>query len=292
MKLALHIRGHGAVRARGRVYTSDCEFRFARGKPIALAPAAVPGWMFAGWAGYCDGADLCRVDTVLRHAVTARFVPVPVRHFTPAPEPVAPRPVEHTHTVHVALTTSITGDPAARLQVRGRGSCAHRCSFARGAKARLRVVHDRDATVRWAGAACSGDTCKVRMRRDRTVRATIVELPRTATWTGSACDTDDCSPATVTAPLQVQPRTLDAGSDGNGVVVVGDTPCAGPARCARQYGYGTPLTLTAVPADGFEFAGWDGCPEAVGDTCHLRLTNDRTITAHFREPVPVETGPA
>ena len=41
MEVALHIRGHGAVRARGRVCTSDCVFRFARGKPIALAPAGV-----------------------------------------------------------------------------------------------------------------------------------------------------------------------------------------------------------------------------------------------------------
>lgn len=354
MRLALDIRGHGTVRARGRRCASDCELVLARGKPVALAPTADPGWTFAGWAGYCDGADLCRVDTVLRHAVTARFVPVPLQpvalhihhdgtgagvvsiagglrcsgdcatevppgraltltadatggarfdrltepaacatttacsvqvtadmtvaaHFSAVPaQPTrftlivkaigpgsvdlcngrrscsrtynagtrlvaTPRPAsrgtfagwegctawsgascrlamsdDRSITAQFlrtfALTTSIAGDPAARLKVEGRGSCAHGCAFARSAEAKLRVVHAPDSTVRWTGAACTGDTCKVRMRRDRTVHATIVHPPRTLTW--STCDTDDCSlhkhtDAPVIAPLQVGPRSPD-----------------------------------------------------------------------------------
>ena len=143
---------------------------------------------------------------------------------------------------------------------------------------------------------CAGDTCKVRMRRDRTIRAKIVHASQTLTWSGLKCDTDDCSPdktdTAVIAPLRIQSRTLDVGSDGNGAVVVGGTRCTVPARCTWHYSDATSLTLTAEPAGGFEFAGWDGCPEAVGPTCAVRLTDDRTITAHFREPATVEIGPS
>ncbi len=298
MKLALHVRGHGAVRARGRRCATDCTFGFARGKAVALAPTAGPGWMFAGWAGYCEGNDLCRVDTVLHHAVTARFVPVPVPaapHIAHKRDSAVPaRPTRFLRTF--VLTTLITRDQAARLKVEGLGSCADGCTLARGVMVKVRVMHDSDSAVRWTGAACTGDTCKVRMRRDRTVRARIVHASRTLTWSGLECDTDNCSPdktsAAVTAPLHIQSRTLDVGSDGNGAVVVGGTRCAVPARCTWHYGDATSLTLTAEPADRFEFAGWDGCPEAVGPTCGVRLTNDRTITAHFREPATVEMGPS
>jgi hypothetical protein len=78
-------------------------------------------------------------------------------------------------------------------------------------------------------------------------------------------------------------HTLSVTVAGSGTVS-GDTgpAIACPTTCSQRYLEGTAITLSAVPAPGFEFSGWTGggCP-ASGDTCTITLSADTTVKATF-----------
>ena len=52
--------------------------------------------------------------------------------------------------------------------------------------------------------------------------------------------------------------------------------------CIRAFALGTPVTLTAAPAPGFEFAGWSGAGCAGTSTCNVTMNADASVTVTFR----------
>ncbi len=161
------------------------------------------------------------------------------------------------HPPRVTLTLTVGGDGDVAIDgADGPADCVRVCAFSQGDRVTLHASYDHAArTLAWSDTNCTGDDCALVMQAD----------------------------TAVTATFSIQSRTLDVGSDGSGSVVVGQTRCPGPERCTHSYDFGTPLTLVAEPAQGFDVSGWDGCPEAVDDKCDLKLTDDRTVTAHFRD---------
>jgi hypothetical protein len=109
----------------------------------------------------------------------------------------------------------------------------------------------------WSGCdSVSGTTCTMTMEADRTATATFaVQRTLRVTKTGSG---------TVTGP----PGTLNCGS-----------------TCATTLNEGTMVVLTASPAAGYEFSGWSGCDQVVGDKCAVWLVPDRSVGATF-VPLP------
>lgn len=66
------------------------------------------------------------------------------------------------------------------------------------------------------------------------------------------------------------------------------------ATCSHVYENGAPVTLTATPAEGFEFAGWSGEGCSGTGPCQVSLYVNQTVTASFvrpQEPSP-ETPPS
>jgi hypothetical protein len=52
-------------------------------------------------------------------------------------------------------------------------------------------------------------------------------------------------------------------------------------NCFRAFASGTPVTLTATPASGFEFGGWTGAGCSGTSTCSFTITSDLAVTATF-----------
>lgn len=51
--------------------------------------------------------------------------------------------------------------------------------------------------------------------------------------------------------------------------------------CGATYAAGARVTLTATPAAGSTFAGWDGECSGTSPTCVVRMSRSRDVMAHF-----------
>lgn len=92
--------------------------------------------------------------------------------------------------------------------------------------------------------------------------------------------------------LTVQRSAAEGGS-----VVSGDEAIECGATCSHVYENGAPVTLTATPAEGFEFAGWSGGGCSGAGPCEVSMYVNQTVTASFVRPpapgpeVPPSSGP-
>lgn len=100
---------------------------------------------------------------------------------------------------------------------------------------------------RWQGCtSANGPTCTVQLSEPRTVQATfwgteVVTVVRSGDGSGSVTSS---------------PPGIDCGDD-----------------CTQRYGFGSTVTLTATPAYGSSFAGWEGldCVHATATSCMLQM---------------------
>jgi hypothetical protein len=68
-----------------------------------------------------------------------------------------------------------------------------------------------------------------------------------------------------------------------GSVVSADGAIDCGMTCSHVYANGSPVTVTATAAAGFEFTGWSGAGCAGIGPCHLAMYNDRSVTASFAQ---------
>ena len=85
---------------------------------------------------------------------------------------------------------------------------------------------------------------------------------------------------------QPQPVTLTVVVSGSGSVSSVPPGIACGADCTESYSAGTNVTLTATPATGFQFAGWNGAGCAGTGTCVVVMNAATTVTAAF-SPVAI-----
>jgi Divergent InlB B-repeat domain len=278
--------GRGTVSVLGGGGCSgDCTFDVTQGRVLMLTAAAFPGARFDGWTApdTCRATTSCDVQIRSDMTVAAHFSAAPVKWFAITINTAGPGSVDlcggaHSCSRTTVLTTSLGGDASARLDVGPRGSCVSGCTFRRGAHAKLRVSHKAHATVKWSGARCRGDTCTVRMTRDRKLRVVVgAPPPATVAWHATHWSQG--------AELRSLDYTLDVRTSAGGSVQIGDVRCRGAVPCRHQYAGGTSLTLVAQPDSGYAFAGWAGCAAPARDTCDVALASDRTVVATFT-PAP------
>jgi streptogramin lyase len=116
------------------------------------------------------------------------------------------------------------------------------------------------AFVGWEGSGCSGTgTCQVTMSSGMAVTATFQPLP----------------PVTLTVAL--------AGSGSGGVESSPADGIACPETCSHAFEAGEQVTLTATPAAGSRFVGWEGSGCSGTGTCQVTLGSEATVTATFEK---------
>ncbi|MEO5656576.1 MAG: hypothetical protein ABIO65_01785, partial [Nitrospiria bacterium] len=147
-----------------------------------------------------------------------------------------------------------------------------------------------DVTSSPEGISCGAD-CEARYPDGTTV--TLTAVPETGStfsgWSGAGCSgSADCSfvltgDTVVTATFEPILYTLTVhNSYASGGGTVTSTPSGidcGPT-CSAPFAYGTVVNLTAVPDDGYSFAGWSGgCTGS--DGCTITMTADVMVEAFF-----------
>lgn len=159
----------------------------------------------------------------------------------------------------VTATTAGAGTGTLSSSPSGISSCAGTCvaSFVHGTAVTLTATPGEGSRFGgWSGAGCSGTgTCSFTVNGDTAATATFV--PGAALTVVRA----GAGGGTVTS----DPAGIDCG-----------------ATCTTSYDAGTSVTLSASPAQGSRFVGWDqdtGCGSA--STCTLVLSASRTVTATF-----------
>ena len=132
-------------------------------------------------------------------------------------------------------------------------TCSH--AFDHGTSVTLTTTAGIGSTFTGWSGACSGvGTCTLEMDADQSVTATFALIPFTL--------------------------TVDKVGDGTGTVSSSPAGIDCGATCTHEFGYGTEVTLTAVPAAGSSFTGWTGGCSGAG-TCTLTMTGDRSAVAIF-----------
>ncbi|MGD0931220.1 MAG: protease pro-enzyme activation domain-containing protein [Candidatus Korobacteraceae bacterium] len=85
--------------------------------------------------------------------------------------------------------------------------------------------------------------------------------------------------------------TISKTGTGSGTVTSADGSINCGSTCSANYWDGEPVTLTALPAQGSIFTGWQNCDLSFGLTCTLTVTATRTVTAIFNIPVALQFVP-
>ncbi len=78
---------------------------------------------------------------------------------------------------------------------------------------------------------------------------------------------------------------------GSGTVTSTDGNINCGSTCSYNYWAWEQVTLTATPAPGSIFTAWSGCDQTYGFTCTILITTDRSATAIFGIPVPLQLIP-
>jgi subtilisin-like proprotein convertase family protein len=224
---------------------SDCAEGYPAGTTVTLTASPAPGFVFAGWSGGgCSGTAACAVVLSQDVTLSATFV-APPGSF--------------------ALTVILAGSGAGTVTSAPGGiTCGSDCAEAYpGGTAVVLTASPAPSFVfaGWSGGGCSGTgPCAVVLSADVTISATFTAPAGSFTLAvalaGSGLGTVTSAPA-----------GIDCGND-----------------CAEAYPGGTAVTLTAVPAPSFEFAGWSGGGCSGTAPCTVTLTGDVVIGATFAAP--------
>ncbi|MEJ2047682.1 MAG: hypothetical protein P8X92_06850, partial [Dehalococcoidia bacterium] len=87
------------------------------------------------------------------------------------------------------------------------------------------------------------------------------------------------SDKTVTAHFSPVMHTISIQVVGNGATE--------PAAGSYQYNEGDSVSITAIPDDGWQFAGWSGdADDTESAQTQVTVTSDKVVTAHFSRVIP------
>jgi hypothetical protein len=157
----------------------------------------------------------------------------------------------------LALIVSVTGDGTVTSDT-GALDCPPDCSFGyRNGEVVTLTPHavNGSAFVAWGGACSGTGTCTVTMDQARSVTALFMSgtQPLSVAKQGGGLGTVTSNPAGITC-----------GTD-----------------CSESYVAGSVVTLTASPAFGSNFAGWDGAGCSGTGTCTVTMSQAQSVTATF-----------
>ena len=256
----------------GRVSSSDpaglgcgtaCDGEFDQGRTVTLLAEPDLHNRFAGWSANCivKTPQKCTVKIDADAVVTAEFEPIPQRHLT-------------------VLSSGGGGGSGTIASIPAGIDCGAVCGedFDEASAVTLIATPGaRRALSGWSG--CDSEPgpreCRVTMDAAREVEARFEALP------------EPPPPPPPPPPGQRILSVLSTTTGGAGGSVTsapGGIDCG--ATCARIFGEGETVTLSAHPAPRSRFLGWGGCDRAAGERCIVTLGTDKTVVAAFAPGSP------
>jgi uncharacterized repeat protein (TIGR02543 family) len=151
------------------------------------------------------------------------------------------------------------------------------------------ISGDGTVTSNPSGINCPPITCSATYPYNTQV--TLTAAPTTGWtfygWSGACFGTGPCvvtmiQSLSVTATFTQNPITysLTVAASGNGTVTSADGYINCPGTCSHSYSPNTPVTLTATPAAGWTFTGWNGACSGTG-SCFVTMTTNLSVGATF-----------
>jgi hypothetical protein len=241
--LSVVVNGPGSVTSlpEGIDCGNDCVADFPTGSSVILTANPQEGAMFQGWTGACSGNR----TTCTLSASQARSV---MAIF-------ATIPVVENQSLSVSVTGpgSVTSAPTGIL-------CGVDCQedFPAGTQVTLTALPNPGARfLGWSGD-CTGTnaSCTLTVDRDHSVQA---QFSTTAT---------EALPLAINLVGEGRIQSNPVGIDCTGL-------------CLGRFSEGTSLTLTATPAAGWIFAGWEGACTGTAAICTLEIDSPQAVTATF-----------
>src|SRR5690606_26134895 len=77
--------------------------------------------------------------------------------------------------------------------------------------------------------------------------------------------------------------TMTVTTEGSGTITSTPSGIACGSTCSASFTALTAVTLTATPASGSEFIGWDGACAGGNTVCLVEMTGDKSVMASFGE---------
>jgi len=218
-----------------------CSNTYASGATVLLTAAPAADYEFVGWSGAGSG---CTTDTACSTTLIAsQNVKANFRRKS------------------YALTVALNGSGSVVSAPAGI-DCGSDCAetYAGGTAVTLTAAAASGYVFSgWTGSdiSCPGTgACAVTMNKAHDIGATFSPV----TTTNYVLQVNRTGSGTVTSA----PAGVDCGSD-----------------CSQSYASGTSVTLTATPAAGYTFSGWNGGGCSGTGACTVAMTMARSTTATF-----------
>ncbi|MET0553422.1 MAG: ELWxxDGT repeat protein [Vicinamibacteria bacterium] len=232
----------------------NCSESYVTAALVTLTATAAPGSIFTGWTGACSGTGGCTVTMSSNQNVGAAFA--------------SSRTLTTTLTGLQNGAGSVTASPSGTICALTPPAATTQCQGDHAHGTIVTLTASPAAGFYFTGwsGACTGTapTCSISMSSAQQV---------TAAFGGSPVLTlqIDASPGGMGSVRVDPPDTLCTASTPTGI-----------EACNYQHSYGELVTLTALPPEGWMFAGWSatGC-SGVGP-CTVTMSQNTTVAAAFR----------
>ena len=246
VSLSVTLEGDGTVTSEpGAIACSStggvCSNSYAPGAEVLLTAAASADYDFIGWSG---AGSACTTGPTCRTTLTSTQT---VRATF--------RRKSYGLSVSLNGSGSIVSAPAGI-------NCGSDCSetYAGGTSVTLTATAASGHIFSgWSGSdiSCPGTgACTVTMNKARAVVASF-------------------------SPVATTNYTLQVSRSGSGTVTSAPAGINCGSDCSENYASGTSVTLTATPASGYTFSGWNGGGCSGTGGCTVSMTMARSVTATF-----------
>lgn len=312
LTVALAGTGSGSVTSSpaGISCPATCSANFLKvGTPVTLTATPGAGSRFVGWGGACSGTGSCVVTMSQAESVTATFALIfPLSVTITGSGTVTSNPAG----INCPSTCSTTFDSGTGVSLTatpssgwifagwggacaGTGNCNVNMSAAELVTATFTQVFALSVSVAGGGTVASSPagincpgTCSANFNSGTMVTLTATPGAGTtfAGWGGACTGTGSCivtmnTAKSVTATFGVVSFPLTVTVTGSGTVSSRPAGISCPPACTASFNSGASVTLSALAASGFAFAGWSGGSCSGTGSCTLFLSGPQSVTATF-----------
>jgi uncharacterized repeat protein (TIGR02543 family) len=298
LKLEVSPAGGGSIKINGAIPNSYPATGVFYGRGIAnLEAVPAPGYSFAEWSGELSGSDN-PVSITLSHdaVITAYFTPVQHTISIQVEGNGATEPAIGSYQYNEGDSVSITAIPDDGWQFAG---WIGDVDGAESAQTQVSVTSDKTVTAHFSPVT---HTISIQVEGNGATEpavgsyqynegdsVSITAIPddgwQFAGWSGDLATESAQTQVTVTSDKVVTAHftpvqhTISIQIEGNGTT----EPMVG----SYQYNEGDSVIITAIPDDGWQFAGWSGDLDGTESAqTQVAVTLDKTVTAHFSRVIP------